>query len=291
MKRGGGRRYYRPDDVELLRGIRHLLYGEGYTIRGVQRILKDNGVKFVQAVWKAGAPQPVKTATDVDDVDGKPKLARPVPGHRGRETSEPEPSRERRPDREYVPEREPVGPREPVAARERLSEPERPAERGGDRSRRLFGLLPSFLGGDDEEDMPSPEPAPARRVRFEPAIEDEIDEDEGEDLAGLMPPVRPAPRSATAAPEAPPQRQSLATPVMPPQATSPQPVPQPPVHAVPMPPAVPAVAAPMAAAPAPAAGWAADQRIPREDLRKLQATLYELGECRRLIDSALRGEA
>ena len=40
MKRGGGRRYYRPDDVDLLRGIRHLLYGEGYTIRGVQRILQ-----------------------------------------------------------------------------------------------------------------------------------------------------------------------------------------------------------------------------------------------------------
>jgi len=58
MKRGGGRRYYRPDDVDLLRGIRHLLYGEGYTIRGVQRILKDEGVKFVQAVWTTGAPQP-----------------------------------------------------------------------------------------------------------------------------------------------------------------------------------------------------------------------------------------
>src|ERR671932_424318 len=58
MKRGGGRRYYRPDDVDLLRGIRHLLYGEGYTIRGVQRILKDSGPKFVQAVWRPGAPQP-----------------------------------------------------------------------------------------------------------------------------------------------------------------------------------------------------------------------------------------
>ncbi len=46
MKRGGGRRYYRPDDVDLLRGIRHLLYGEGYTIRGVQRILKEQGLKI-----------------------------------------------------------------------------------------------------------------------------------------------------------------------------------------------------------------------------------------------------
>ncbi len=48
MKRSGGRRYYRPDDVELLRGIRHLLYGQGYTIRGVQRILREQGIKAVQ---------------------------------------------------------------------------------------------------------------------------------------------------------------------------------------------------------------------------------------------------
>ncbi|MGY3615754.1 MerR family transcriptional regulator [Bradyrhizobium sp. USDA 10063] len=50
MKRSGGRRYYRPDDVDLLKGIRRLLYGEGYTIRGVQRILKEHGVKSVQAI-------------------------------------------------------------------------------------------------------------------------------------------------------------------------------------------------------------------------------------------------
>jgi DNA-binding transcriptional MerR regulator len=67
MKRGGGRRYYRPDDVDLLRGIRHLLYGEGYTIRGVQRLLKDEGVKFVQAVWKTGAPS--EEPSDLDDED------------------------------------------------------------------------------------------------------------------------------------------------------------------------------------------------------------------------------
>ena len=48
MKRSGGRRYYPPDDVDLLKGIRRLLYGEGYTIRGVQRILKEHGIKSVQ---------------------------------------------------------------------------------------------------------------------------------------------------------------------------------------------------------------------------------------------------
>lgn len=64
MKRGGGRRYYRPDDVSLLRGIRHLLYGEGYTIRGVQRILREQGVKAVQAVWQ----QPEESDEPEDDL-------------------------------------------------------------------------------------------------------------------------------------------------------------------------------------------------------------------------------
>ena len=58
MKRGGGRRYYRPEDIDLLRGIRHLLYGDGYTIRGVQRILREEGISFVQNVWRTGAQQP-----------------------------------------------------------------------------------------------------------------------------------------------------------------------------------------------------------------------------------------
>jgi DNA-binding transcriptional MerR regulator len=50
MKRGGGRRYYRPEDVDLLKGIRHLLYDHGYTIKGVQKLLKTNGNKFVAAI-------------------------------------------------------------------------------------------------------------------------------------------------------------------------------------------------------------------------------------------------
>jgi DNA-binding transcriptional MerR regulator len=73
MKRGGGRRYYRPDDVDLLRGIRHLLYGEGYTIRGVQRILREQGVGFVQDVWQEGAPQPTPEAADAEDEGQRPE--------------------------------------------------------------------------------------------------------------------------------------------------------------------------------------------------------------------------
>ncbi len=66
LKRGGGRRYYRPNDVDLLRGVRHLLYGEGYTIRGVQRLLREQGQSFVQGVWRAGA----ETSPPALDADG-----------------------------------------------------------------------------------------------------------------------------------------------------------------------------------------------------------------------------
>ncbi len=47
LKRGGGRRYYRPDDVDLLRAVKQLLYGEGYTIKGVQKLLREQGAPLV----------------------------------------------------------------------------------------------------------------------------------------------------------------------------------------------------------------------------------------------------
>lgn len=92
MKRGGGRRFYRPDDVDLLRGIRHLLYGEGYTIRGVQRILREQGIKFVQVVWQEGAPQPPHGAADDGDIADAAEASAPEPieesrGLRGRLSS------------------------------------------------------------------------------------------------------------------------------------------------------------------------------------------------------------
>ena len=54
LKRGGGRRYYRPEDVELLRNIRSLLYDDGYTIKGVQKLLRDGTHK--PTAQGAGAP-------------------------------------------------------------------------------------------------------------------------------------------------------------------------------------------------------------------------------------------
>lgn len=53
MKRGGGRRYYRPTDVQLLRGIQHLLQTAGYTIKGVQKILREDGIEDVKKIGKA----------------------------------------------------------------------------------------------------------------------------------------------------------------------------------------------------------------------------------------------
>ena len=53
LKRGGGRRYYRPEDVDLLRRIRNLLYTDGYTIKGVQRLLREGHGKLEP---EAGAP-------------------------------------------------------------------------------------------------------------------------------------------------------------------------------------------------------------------------------------------
>jgi DNA-binding transcriptional MerR regulator len=57
MKRGGGRRYYRPEDLELLRGIRHLLHREGYTIKGVQKILREQGSDAVKRFGRTEAPK------------------------------------------------------------------------------------------------------------------------------------------------------------------------------------------------------------------------------------------
>jgi DNA-binding transcriptional MerR regulator len=78
LKRGGGRRYYRPDDVLLLQGIRRLLYGEGYTIKGVLRILKEQGVRQVQAIGR-GAPLTNMPDADQDRPAGSGPFAARTP--------------------------------------------------------------------------------------------------------------------------------------------------------------------------------------------------------------------
>jgi DNA-binding transcriptional MerR regulator len=58
VKRAGGRRFYRPEDVDLLRGIRALLYSDGFTIRGVQKVLKDRGLRHVAGIGRGVSPEP-----------------------------------------------------------------------------------------------------------------------------------------------------------------------------------------------------------------------------------------
>ena len=63
MKRGGGRRYYRPEDLALLRGINRLLHDEGYTIKGVQKILREQGPRFVMEQRPLPEEEPKPAAT------------------------------------------------------------------------------------------------------------------------------------------------------------------------------------------------------------------------------------
>ncbi|MEM1317763.1 MAG: MerR family transcriptional regulator [Pseudomonadota bacterium] len=74
MKRGGGRRYYRPEDVALLKGIRFLLYAQGYTIKGVQRILKEQGGRAVMSAPEGGfeiiTDKAKKSAVPVSEIAG-----------------------------------------------------------------------------------------------------------------------------------------------------------------------------------------------------------------------------
>ena len=81
VKRAGGRRYYRPDDLSLLAGIKHLLHDQGMTIKGAQKLLREQGVKHVIAIGESldspeqtmvqtpkAAPEPETTAKAVSDI-------------------------------------------------------------------------------------------------------------------------------------------------------------------------------------------------------------------------------
>jgi DNA-binding transcriptional MerR regulator len=80
IKRAGGRRYYRPEDVDLLRGIRTLLYREGFTIKGAQKVMRDRGQRYVAELGRAAyadrcEPVPLKTFEPVETTEA-PRYAR-----------------------------------------------------------------------------------------------------------------------------------------------------------------------------------------------------------------------
>ena len=79
LKRGGGRRYYRPDDIALLRRISDLLYIQGYTIKGVQRLLREGGGRLSDDIPPAPADeQEAAEAERAAAVHAEPEL--PMPG-------------------------------------------------------------------------------------------------------------------------------------------------------------------------------------------------------------------
>ncbi|MEL6476191.1 MAG: MerR family transcriptional regulator [Pseudomonadota bacterium] len=90
LKRGGGRRLYRPDHVALLRGIRALLYDDGMTIKGVQKVLREKGIKTVIARGEAGASLDLATPGDTaarlaalkDRVGSEAAVAAPIDSER-----------------------------------------------------------------------------------------------------------------------------------------------------------------------------------------------------------------
>ncbi len=73
LKRGGGRRYYRPEDIDLIRQIRNLLYADGYTIKGVQRLMREGQLKMVAAQVSAKGAKSAAPARNV-------RNARPADG-------------------------------------------------------------------------------------------------------------------------------------------------------------------------------------------------------------------
>jgi DNA-binding transcriptional MerR regulator len=82
VKRAGGRRYYRPEDVDLLRGIRTLLYSEGFTIKGVQKVLRDKGMRHVTLIGRGEAkfsgPRDSEPPEEIPAIEtaGEPRFAR-----------------------------------------------------------------------------------------------------------------------------------------------------------------------------------------------------------------------
>lgn len=316
LKRGGGRRYYRPDDVELLRGIRHLLYGEGYTIRGVQRILKEEGPRYVQAIWRdvdaddravaeldrreedaapppaESAPRPPEEAPRGGALGGILNL---LPG-RPRDTVEEVPSRRarRRPgdgsDHLDLPL---LADLEPPARPVRQEPP--PVDTGPARGAGDVPRLDTPQQGLPGDEPPSIEPLPA------------VNRDAPEVRPASLRPGYVEPRSfepETGKPrpaEAPPRASFPFRPIgTGPVSYAPDEqvdfVPERargvPFEAAPTEPPLSTSRAAPPAAPLPRAGGVQDDEIPararlsRDDIQRLQAALYELQDCQRLLDAA-----
>ena len=81
LKRAGGRRYYRPDDIERLRLIKRLLYDEGYTIKGVQKLFKEQGVQALSAAAQSRAGSLAEAASAAEPHAGSAEESGPPAAH------------------------------------------------------------------------------------------------------------------------------------------------------------------------------------------------------------------
>jgi DNA-binding transcriptional MerR regulator len=172
VKRAGGRRYYRPDDVDLLKGIRALLYSDGFTIKGVQKVLKERGLRQVAEIGRGGAPanaEPVviEKPVVVEKIVYVEKPAAPAPAKKPRAAhlravpgvmSLPffdEPAAEQaRPSRDFpvldtAPEPEPEAQAEPPVAVVAMIETLREEFLAGEERQRLEELLDELTGLKD----------------------------------------------------------------------------------------------------------------------------------------------
>ncbi|HEX2653824.1 MAG TPA: MerR family transcriptional regulator [Xanthobacteraceae bacterium] len=273
MKRGGGRRYYRPDDIDLLRGIRHLLYGEGYTIRGAQRILKDDGVRFVQSVWKTGAQQPVHSvgietkALREEELEDELKKEN---GHLVNDDLDDEDHAEAEDVGEDDVEKDDEEPEEDATDEEEASAEEDEDEEDEETDEDEDGEEEEEVeddddeeeeDGDEEDDKEEKEDERAEAPRLTPSLGDRP---KPLSIIHIEPQSRPVPEASELERVAAPSLNGLRQPVSEPDVELEE---------------------------RPSKPQRAAATLSRDDLRKLQATLYELGECRRLLDAALKGES
>ena len=256
LKRGGGRRYYRPDDVELLRGIRHLLYGEGYTIRGVQRILKEEGPRYVQAIWRDAEADALAVA---QHDEAQEWVDAGHPGRAGKTEQEPPqrggalggflnllPSRQRDAAAE-----------EPTA--------KRATKRRGPEAEPEYLELPLLPDLAPQSRPVRPEPTRAEPTPMEPTLRP-VD-------------ARPSFPFRGVSAELPPEDNYAPRYEPEPAIVPPRPVPAAPANVVRPMPLRPVEEAPVRASEARA-------NLTRDDVQRLQAALYELQECLDILDTA-----
>ena len=183
VKRAGGRRYYRPDDMALLGGIKTLLHEDGMTIKGVQKLLREKGVRHVASLG------PVPEGAEEPALDADPAETAPTPEPVVSFSARPAPERPDAPeaDTETGTETGPAPTDDPAPDR---AEPAFTAE-AGRTGGPGFGMQMSFGGfGGEASDTPSdpaPDPAPAGTG---PDLPPDIDED------AIDPPAGPAGRLA-----------------------------------------------------------------------------------------------